>query len=540
MSEKRYPNDNDNRKINVDDDYIELMSSFEDVFGNSVPDVIDIEPDDIFSVSSNDVLIDKRSAQEPDNNIYFSKRNTVEDVPVRRAPQQRPAQRQQPMQRQQQPMQRQQQPMQRQQQPMQRQQRPVQRQQVPQQRRQPTPEQIRQQQLRERQIAQQQANMRRANSKYDTQRVRQVDSEDISDFEARRKKLPTNGGVKRKKSPAALALIIILAVIIGFSGIIFAMAGSIVGKFNEADPIEHIEDIDSLRSEKHVRNILLIGADADRGGSSRSDSIMIASVNKKTGRITVCSILRDTHVDVPGHQESKINAAFSWGGANLLVQTIEQNFRIKIDDYAVVNFEMFTALIDGLGGIEIDVSEDEADYINNRHKYGKEEKPEEVPSGENVHLTGYQALWYSRIRKLGNGDWDRTERQRKVISAIMTDVKSQLNPIGVFSLISTAQDVAPYITTTLSSGDFWSLMFSLMSCTTKSGGNMDKMLVTQKIPFDGDGMWWYSSQWDGSSISIDLEANREQLHSLLYDDYEIVEETDETTDGEESVDEEYE
>ena len=514
MADKRFLDENDNRKFSVDDDYIEIIDDTdEDIFSNSVPDVIELEPDDIFSVSSNDVYIGKRKKQEPDNNVYFTKRSATEEVPVRRAPQQRTVQQRPAQPRQQAPVQR-----------------PVQRQQAPSQRRQlqPTPEQIRQQQLRERQLAQQQANMRRGNSKYDTQRVRVVDSEEISDFDARRKKIPSNGGAPKKKSPAAVFLLVILAVIIGFGGIIYAMAGSVVGKFNEADPIEHIEDVDSLRSEAHVRNILLIGADADRGGSSRSDSIMIASVNKQTGRITVCSILRDTHLDVPGHQESKVNAAFSWGGANLLVQTIEQNFGIKIDDYAVVNFEMFTALIDGLGGIELDVSEDEADYINNRHKYGKEEKPEEVPSGESVHLTGYQALWYSRIRKLGNGDWDRTERQRKVISAIMSDVKGQLNPVGIFGLVSTAQDVAPYITTTLSTNDFWSLVTSLMSCMTKSGGSMDKLLVTQKIPFDGDGMWWYSSQWDGSSISIDLEANREQLQSLLYDDYEITETTDET------------
>lgn len=514
MADKRFLDENDNRKFSVDDDYIEIIDDTdEDIFSNSVPDVIELEPDDIFSVSSNDVYIGKRKKQEPDNNVYFTKRSATEEVPVRRAPQQRTVQQRPAQPRQQAPVQR-----------------PVQRQQAPSQRRQlqPTPEQIRQQQLRERQLAQQQANMRRGNSKYDTQRVRVVDSEEISDFDARRKKIPSNGGAPKKKSPAAVFLLVILAVIIGFGGIIYAMAGSVVGKFNEADPIEHIEDVDSLRSEAHVRNILLIGADADRGGSSRSDSIMIASVNKQTGRITVCSILRDTHLDVPGHQESKVNAAFSWGGANLLVQTIEQNFGIKIDDYAVVNFEMFTALIDGLGGIELDVSEDEADYINNRHKYGKEEKPEEVPSGESVHLTGYQALWYSRIRKLGNGDWDRTERQRKVISAIMSDVKGQLNPVGIFGLVSTAQDVAPYITTTLSTNDFWSLVTSLMSCMIKSGGSMDKLLVTQKIPFDGDGMWWYSSQWDGSSISIDLEANREQLQSLLYDDYEITETTDET------------
>lgn len=507
MADKRFLDENDNRKFSVDDDYIEIIDDTgEDIFSSSLPDVIELEPDDIFSSSSNDVYIGKRAEYETDKNIYFTKRDNPSQQPVsRQQPQPRPAQRQQiPVQR----------PVQRQQVPPQR---PVQRQQL-------TPEQIRQQQLRDRQRAQQQANMRRADSRYDTQKIRVVDSEEISDFDARRKKIPPKVGAPKKKSPAIIAIVIILAIIIGFGGIVFAMAGSVVGKFNKADPIEHIEDVDSLRSEAHVRNILLIGADADRGGSSRSDSIMIASVNKQTGRITVCSILRDTHVDVPGHQESKINAAYSWGGANLLIQTIEQNFRIKIDDYAVVNFEMFTALIDGLGGIEVDVTEAEADYINNRHKYGNEEKPEEVPAGEKVHLTGYQALWYARIRKLDD-DFHRTERQRKVISAIMSDVKSQLNPVGIFGLISTAQDVAPYITTTLSKGDFWSLMTSLMSCMTKSGGSMDNMLATQKIPFDDT--WWYSDQWDGSSISIDLEANREQLQSLLYDDYEITEATDE-------------
>lgn len=500
MADKRDFPDNDNRKISIDDDYIELIDdgSVEDIFGNSVPDVIEIEPEDIFSDSSNDVYIGRRSTTKPSSNdVYVAKRKSAPAPQQRKAVNSQTSRRTAPQGRPQQAT------------------------------TQYAPRQAAQQQVRNRQ-AQQQANMRRVNDKFDTQKIRRVDSEEISDFEARRQKLPQKGGAKRKKSPAAVALVVILAVIIGFGGIVMAMANSVVGRFNEADPIEHIEDVDSLRSESHVRNILLIGADAERGGYSRSDSIMIASVNKQTGRITVCSILRDTHVAIPGNRESKINAAYSWGGANLLIQTVEQNFGIRIDDYAKVDFEMFTALVDGLGGIEVDVSENEADYINNRHKYGKEEKPEEVPSGDNVHLTGYQALWYARIRKLDD-DFHRTERQRKVISAIVEDVKGQLNPVGVFGLVSTAQDVAPYITTTLSTGDFWSLMFSLMSCMTKSGGSMDELLVTQQIPFDDT--WWYSNQWDGSSISIDVEANREKLQALLYDDYEIEETSAESEDS---------
>ena len=303
------------------------------------------------------------------------------------------------------------------------------------------------------------------------------------------------------------------------------MANSIVGKFTKAEEIEHIEGVE-LISDKNVRNILLIGADKEKGGASRSDSIMIASVNRKTGRITICSILRDTHLDIPGKRESKVNAAYAWGGANLLIQTVEQNFHIKIDDYATVNFEMFTALVDGLGGVDVEVTEDEADYINNRHRYGNEKKPDYFESGESVHLNGYQALWYARIRKL-DSDFMRTQRQRKVISSIASKVKGQLNPVGIFGLVSTAKEVAPYIETTLSAADFWGLVGSLSSCLVKSGADMDKLLVSQQIPFDDT--WWYSNQWDGSSISIDLEENRQMLYSLLYEEP-AEDSTEDTTD----------
>ena len=346
------------------------------------------------------------------------------------------------------------------------------------------------------------------------------DTDEISDFEARRGKLVSEkNGSKGKKIVA-----IILAVVLAFGAILFVMANSVVGKFTKAEDIEHIEGVE-LISDKNVRNILLIGCDKANGGSSRSDSIMIASVNKKTGRITVCSILRDTHLYIPGEREAKVNAAYAWGGANLLIQTIEQNFGIKIDDYATVNFEMFTALVDGLGGVDVEVTENEADYINNRHRYGKEKKPDAFESGESVHLNGYQALWYSRIRKL-DSDFMRTQRQRKVISAIASKVKGQINPIGIFGLVSTAKEVAPYIETTLSTSDFWSLVFSLSGCLAKSGADMDKLLVSQQIPFDDT--WWYSSQWDGSSISINLEENKQRLYTLLYEEP-VEESTEEVT-----------
>ncbi|MBE6796424.1 MAG: LytR family transcriptional regulator [Ruminococcaceae bacterium] len=347
------------------------------------------------------------------------------------------------------------------------------------------------------------------------------DEDSVSDFEAKRKK-------KHKKKPVKLVVLaVLLAVIIGLGSFASSAVNSIVGKFQEAEPIEHIENVESLVSDKNVRNILFIGADKESGGNSRSDSIMLISVNKKTGRITVCSILRDTHLDIPGEREAKVNAAYSWGGANLLIQTIEQNFGIKIDDYATVDFEMFTDLVDALGGIEVEVTENEADYINNRHRYGNEVKPDYFESGESVHLNGYQALWYSRIRKL-DSDFMRTERQRKVITAIFEKVKDKMNPAGVFELMDTAEAVAPFVKTTLSASDFWSLATSVFGCFSKSGMNMEKLIVQQQIPFEDT--WHYSSEWDGSSISIDVEENKQLLYTLLYEDYEIPE--DESTNSE--------
>ncbi len=450
MADKR--NNDQRRKINIDDDYIELLNSvnidedeYEDIYSFSS------EPEDIYSDSSKDVYIGKRRQEPEDVYIKRQPRRRVssfddedfEEVPVQRRPQ-----------------------------------------------------------------------PPKARASQQTGQVRKVRNDDeISDYEARHGK-----GKKKKRSPAFVALAVLLALIIGLGVFVSTSVSGIVSNFKEAEKIEHIENVSSLASSPNVRNILLIGADAAKGGSSRSDSIMIASVNKNTGVITVVSILRDTHLDIPGRRESKVNAAYSWGGANLLIQTIEQNFGIKIDDYATVDFKMFTALIDGLGGINVDVSEKEANYINNQHNYKTEKKPEKIEAGENVHLTGYQALWYARIRKL-DSDFKRAERQRKVISAIADSVTSRLTPAGIPELIDTAENVAPYIETTLSTTDFWSLAFSLLSCFMKSGGEMDKMLVSAQLPFDDT--WHFSREWDGSSISIDKEKNKEMLYKLLYaDDYE--------------------
>lgn len=355
-----------------------------------------------------------------------------------------------------------------------------------------------------------------------------LDDDEISDYEVRRGKHVPQKKKKKKSRKGLVVLALILAVIVAFSGVLISSANSIVNNFTKGEEIEHIENVNSLTSRSDVKNILFIGADKEKGGASRSDSIMIVSVNKTAGKVIVTSILRDTHVDIPGECEAKINSAYAWGGANLLIQTIEQNFGLKIDGYAVVNFNMFTDLVDGLGGIDIEVTENEADYINNRHNYKNETKPDHFESGESVHLNGYQTLWYARIRKL-DSDFMRTYRQRKVITAIAENIKTELLTGNIFGLISTAKDVAPNIETSLSNSEFTSLLLSMVSCVAKSGLEMDKLLVSQQLPFDDT--WWFESKWDGSSIALDLSENREMLYNSIYEPQEV-EETEDTTENE--------
>ncbi len=344
--------------------------------------------------------------------------------------------------------------------------------------------------------------------------------DEISDFESRRK--------RKKGRPFLILVCVLLVIVIGLGGFTVGAVNGIVDNFEKADEIEHIDGVEDLVSEKHVRNILLIGTDKKTGDSSRSDSIMIASVNSKTGKITLASILRDTHVEIPGKREAKINAAYSWGGANLLIQTIELNFGIKIDDYATVNFEMFEKLVDGIGGIYVDVSEAEAEHLNNHFKLGREGKHEKIESGKDVYLDGYLALCYARIRKL-DSDFYRTERQQKIIKAIAENVKERLTLSGIPELLKIAEDVAPYIETTLSQDDFWHLIIDLVGSFLKNEGKTNKMLVSAQIPFEGT--WWYSDEWDGSSISLNLDENKELLYTYLYDeDFEPEEGTEDETD----------
>lgn len=208
---------------------------------------------------------------------------------------------------------------------------------------------------------------------------------------------------------------------------------------------------DKHMSSKNVINVLLIGADSRNGtNSGNTDVMMLLSVNKKTKELKMVSFFRDSYLYVEGKNNSyctKLNAAYSMGGPETLVQTIENNYKIDIDNYVMVNFESFKSIIDAMGGVTVDVQQYEADYNYKKFKV-------ELPVGEDVTLNGEQALCFVRIRNCdADGDVSRTRRQRQVIDSILSRVKEA----SISDLNKYIDLLLPYVDTGYSEGQILSM-----------------------------------------------------------------------------------
>lgn len=201
------------------------------------------------------------------------------------------------------------------------------------------------------------------------------------------------------------------------------------------------ENKENLNFDKDVVNILLIGSDhgaqgAEKGDHGRSDSMMVATVNFKTKELKITSFLRDMYVEIPDHGKNKLNAAYAFGGEQLLYDTLAQNFNIKIDKFCVVDLSAFEKVINRLGGIEMTLEEKEAEYLNSTN-YISKKKYRNVKAGKQT-LNGNQALGYARVRyvtseKYGVGEFGRTGRQRAVMQATFNKMLQQ-NPLNVLDI----------------------------------------------------------------------------------------------------------
>lgn len=296
------------------------------------------------------------------------------------------------------------------------------------------------------------------------------------------------------------ALVLVAAIIFGIgTGLIYFTFSSV--NYTETGHSKNVFlDSSSLMQSPMVQNILLIGVDRrNPDDSSRSDTMLLVSVNSATRKIKLTSFMRDSYVYIPEKKtNAKLNAACAWGGAQTVMDTIEYNFNIRIDHYMMVDFTMFEDIIDGLGGVNVAVTEKEAVYMRDIVHLQR------VVSGESVHLNGNEALWYCRIRKL-DSDFMRTGRQRKVMTALINKCK-RTNPVELYKLMG---DIVSRVETDMSP----------LSLTWLAVNGLIRYLhydIEQgSVPADGT---WKSKSINGQSVlSLDLNKNVKYLEEFIYE-----------------------
>ena len=249
---------------------------------------------------------------------------------------------------------------------------------------------------------------------------------------------------------------------------------------------------DNTKAESsEIVNIALFGLDRrNPDEASRSDSIMIVSIDGKTRNIKITSLMRDMYVQIPGKQDNRINAAYAFGGPALAIKTINTLFGLDIKNYVTIDFDGLTNLIDKVGGIEINVKPEEVNLTG-------------VSSAGQQNLNGKQALAYSRIRHVGNADYERTERQRNVLNLLYRKIRSQ----GLLKLPGLITELLPYVETSLTDSDI--LKYSL----NVAGFNAENL---QQFRLPVDGTFTSSTIRKMMVLVPDIEKNKEKLHEFIY------------------------
>lgn len=335
-----------------------------------------------------------------------------------------------------------------------------------------------------------------------------------------RKKNPGEGKTRERKKwsgkkKAGLAVLcILLALIVGGLGFVNGMLGKIGRERSDilpkADPDKRYEDIDktdkygvgdiSLKPIKQdkVKNILLIGQDRRKGDGARmrSDSMIVATIDLTTNEIKLTSLMRDMYIPVPGYGYGMINATYLNGGMALLNETIEQNFGITIDGNVEVDFDRFIKLMDLVGPIEIDLNKEEVEYLNKGNKW-------DLKVGTNT-MTSEQVLAYARTRYVGRSDWERTDRQRSVVTKIFNKLRTSDLP----TLYNFANAAFPLFKTDLSNTEILRYVYTVIT---------NRMTITQskRIPVDGT----YTQEIKEETLNVlvpKLEPNAQALQKFVY------------------------
>lgn len=261
-----------------------------------------------------------------------------------------------------------------------------------------------------------------------------------------------------------------------------------------------------LPENKDIYNVLLIGVDRRKKMKSygNSDTMMLISIDRSKRVIHMTSFMRDLYAIVPGYGGRKLNSSYALGAGPLLVETIEENWKIPIDNYASVNFEAMVKVIDILGGVDLDIAQNEVRYVNIYIRqlcshFGVKSDTRQFKTAGHYHCDGIQTLAYMRIRAVGY-DYERTQRQRKVVNAIMKKLKT----LNVAQMMSLADQILPYVTHNLDEGRVLSLLTSAPAILTYD-------VVESRVPFEG---LFYSYN---QNLVCNFTATIERLHHEIYE-----------------------
>ena len=326
---------------------------------------------------------------------------------------------------------------------------------------------------------------------------------------------------KRKKKKIILKVILVilitlLVIVLAAGAAAWAFINGKLGQLKtETIDINNIGISDEVREElQDYRNIALLGIDSradDYGTGNRSDCIIIASLNQKTGNIKLISVYRDTYVYVMENgtkRLDKITHAYSYGKAENALKSLNEALDLNIKEYVTVNFDAVVAAVDALGGVTIDIDSSELNYINDYIDATSQSsgiKSKHISKTGRQTVDGVQAVAYSRIRYTSGGDYKRTERMRTVVEAMMKKAKT----LSIGQLNSFANTILPRISTNITSGDILGLIPSLAS-----------MSVDESIgwPYETKGITL--DRWYG--IPVTLESNVKKLHQEAFEqtDYE--------------------
>lgn len=319
----------------------------------------------------------------------------------------------------------------------------------------------------------------------------------------KKRKLSKKGRRKRRiRRILAFEFILILLLI----PVVFAIVSLTKIQVYEADLESLVQNDVKDANMDDYRNIVVYGVDSranELDKNTRTDSIIIVSINKKTKDIKLSSVFRDTFLSIEDHGYTKVNHAYAYGGPALSISTLNKNLDLNITDFVTVNFSALTNVIDLLGGIELTITEDELEYVNaytrdvakiNGMDYTY------LKSAGTQTVTGVQATGYCRVRYTAGGDFTRAERQRTVLKAIFEKAKKS-NPVTLYKV---ADEILPQIYTSLSTAEILKLGMALP---------FYNMADSRGFPFENK-----TGKINSASVVVPttLSSNVTELHEYLF------------------------